>query len=230
MQRRKPASAKQRKAQLQQKRAIKRGDVSPPPPGKPDKRRKGKGKPLIHDPEAGPSGRAIAAAESSRRLQSSFVKLSAEFLEETKRLAANLPLPRPIAPEAAVWNANHDAGTKSTDPAIDKREQLTCPKRPKWRYEMSKKEVEKNEEGLFKKWLDQTDSIIGDWCAPDINQHSPEATSNDWETASMPEPEEMPKAPTSFERNLEVWRQLYGFISTFTPPSSCLTSERKDSR
>ncbi|KAI0785451.1 P-loop containing nucleoside triphosphate hydrolase protein [Irpex lacteus] len=150
MQRRKPASAKQRKAQLQQKRAIKRGDVSPPPPGKPDKRRKGKGKPLIHDPEAGPSGRAIAAAESSRRLQSSFVKLSAEFLEETKRLAANLPLPRPI-PRRLL--------TKSTDPAVDKREQLTCLKRPKWRYEMSKKEVEKNEEGLFKKWLDQTDSI-----------------------------------------------------------------------
>ncbi|KAI0347817.1 P-loop containing nucleoside triphosphate hydrolase protein [Trametopsis cervina] len=209
MQRRKPASAKQKKAQLQQKRAIKRGDVSPPPPpSKSDKRRKGRGKgPIAElDPlQPGPSGRAIAATESSRRLQSYFVKLPKEFLEETKRLAANLSLPRPVPPEAAVWNDAIDDGLQDKD-AEGKHEQLSCPRRPKWRYEMSKKEVEKNEEGLFKKWLDQTDSLIGNWCAPEVKQP---ATAESNEEPTTPEPEEMPRAPTSFERNLEVWRQLW---------------------
>ncbi|KAI0689879.1 hypothetical protein BC835DRAFT_1282044 [Cytidiella melzeri] len=206
MQRRKPISAKQRKLQLQQKRAIKRGDISPPPPTKPDKRRKGKAKATDtdQDPDAGPSTRSTAAAESSRRLQSSFVKLPKEFLEETKRLAANLPLPRPVLPEAAVWDVNSDAGTQTTDPT-SKREQLTCPRRPKWRYEMTKKEVEKNEEGLFKKWLDQTDSIIGDWCAPETKPPPADLTLDQ----STFVQEIMPHAPTSYERNLEVWRQLW---------------------
>ena len=40
---------------------------------------------------------------------------------------------------------------------------LTVPRRPKWRYEMTKKEVEMNEEGVFKKWLDGCDSVVADW-------------------------------------------------------------------
>ncbi|KAI0094359.1 hypothetical protein BDY19DRAFT_1079853 [Irpex rosettiformis] len=208
MHRRKPNSAKQKKAQLQQKRAIKRGDISPPPPAKPDKRGKGKDKGPAYDPEPGPPARAIAATESSRRLQSSFVKLPKEFLEETKHLAANLSLPRPVPPEAAVWVVDHGAEIQSTDLTVGKREALTCPKRPKWRYEMSKKEVEKNEEGLFKKWLDQTDSIVVNWCAPVANE--PPSTHSSSEISIPAQgPEEMPKAPTSFERNLEVWRQLW---------------------
>jgi len=62
---------------------------------------------------------------------------------------------------------------------------------------MSKTEVEKNEEGLFKKWLDQTDQVLKEWVdsGPDIP------------TGSQGEGV-MPRAPTHFERNLEVWRQL----------------------
>lgn len=37
------------------------------------------------------------------------------------------------------------------------------PRRPKWRYEMSKKEVEMNEEGVFKKWLSGCDEVIAEW-------------------------------------------------------------------
>lgn len=73
---------------------------------------------------------------------------------------------------------------------------------------MTKKEVEKNEEGLFKKWLDQADDIVHDWCNPLTD--TPSAVDED-ETrlgqASMNL--KMPRAPTSFERNLEVWRQLW---------------------
>ena len=74
---------------------------------------------------------------------------------------------------------------------------------------MSKKELEQNEQGFFKKWLDQTDSIIENWCTPVDNQTSTDSSSE----AIVPtqEPEVMPKARASFERNLEVWRQLYGF-------------------
>lgn len=210
MQRRKPSSAKQKKAQLQQKRAIKRGDISPPPPAKPDRRRKGKGRggpDAVQDPDQpGSSARAIAAADSSRRLQSSFVKLPKEFLEDTKRLAATLPLPRPVPSEAAIWSIESTVSSSSSEG--DKRDQLTCPKRPKWRYEMTKKEVEKNEEGLYKKWLDQTDSTIGNWCSPVLEEPAEGATDED----ILIENEEMPRAPTSFERNLEVWRQLYDAV------------------
>ena len=78
---------------------------------------------------------------------------------------------------------------------------------------MSKKEVEKNEEGLFKKWLDQTDATIGNWCAPVAKPLASDETSLGL-TA-----EQMPKAPTSFERNLEVWRQLYGLYLLPSPTS-----------
>ena len=209
MHRRKPFSAKQRKEQLQLKRAVKRGDVPPPPPSKPDRHRKGRKGPTGQ--LVGPTTRA-AAAESTRRLESSFVKLPPAFLEKTKVLASTLPLTRPIPPELAIL------------PDVDKLEQsadggrtageLTCPRRPKWRYDMSKKEVEANEEGLFKKWLAQTDEAVNAWCNPS-SDYAPQTSSapakldNDINRTSEAPADPMPRAPTSFERNLEVWRQLY---------------------
>lgn len=192
MPRRKPFSAKQKKEQLQQKRAIKRGDIDPPPIHHSD--RKGKGRAQL----PGQIPRNSAAAESSRKLESSFVKLNKAFLEETRRLSASIPLQRPIPSEIAVWNdavpsgAVHDGGSKP--------QQLTCPRRPKWRYDMSKKEVEKNEEGLFQKWLDQTDAAVNTWCEPPVPSTE--------DRSYHDEVEIMPRAPTRFERNLEVWRQL----------------------
>ncbi|KAI0931779.1 hypothetical protein AcW2_000590 [Taiwanofungus camphoratus] len=205
MPRRKPASSKQKKAQLQLKRAVKRGDVSPPSQSE-----------RHHKDKKGPSSRAIGQssrttphADSSRRLQSSFVKVPPDFLEKTKVLASTLPLVRPIPAQAAIWPDDNDKGTeeRSERPLNG---QLTCPKRPKWRYDMSKKEVEMNEEGLFKKWLSQTDAALTDWCSvTGPQQDSVQNIGQKSEVQQRSVPTEMPRAPTSFERNLEVWRQLW---------------------
>ena len=163
MPRRKPVSAKQRKAQLQEKRAIKRGDISPPPPPSKAEQRQRRARRPITAESSVQSARSVAATESARRLQSAFVKLPKAFLDETRRLAADLPLTRPIASESAVWHDIPPLPQGAAENSADRVQQLTCPKRPKWRYEMSKKEVEKNEEGLFKKWIDQTDALISAW-------------------------------------------------------------------
>ncbi|KAH8099372.1 P-loop containing nucleoside triphosphate hydrolase protein [Cristinia sonorae] len=210
MQRKKPFSAKQRKAQLQQKRAIKRGDIDPPPPQ--DRHKKSRRAAV---PIADGSSSREAVAESTRRLQSHFVKLPQKFLEDTKQLAAILHLPRPIPADAAllhidaaaIASASQDLALQRSDSEESQNQaaKLTCPKRPKWRYDMSKKEVEKNEEGLFGKWLDQADEIVNDWCDVSMDSSSPSNSMNSASDVTH----EMPRAPTSFERNLEVWRQLW---------------------
>ncbi|KZT75054.1 P-loop containing nucleoside triphosphate hydrolase protein [Daedalea quercina L-15889] len=187
--RKKPFSAKQKKEQLQLKRAVKRGDAEPPPKldrhGRPQKKRSSLGN---RDHEA-----SSPAAVASLRLESSFVKLSGDFLNDTRKLASELPLTRPIAPHTAIWRGVSDGSAGAANSP------LTCPKRPKWRYDMSKKEVEANEEGLFRKWLAQTDAAVNQW-ASSMNQPDPDDPAP---TAKMP------SAPTSYERNLEVWRQLW---------------------
>ena len=220
MHRRKPISAKQRKEQLQLKRAVKRGDAPPPPPAKPDRHRK---------PRRGPTGQPLgsatrsAAAESTRRLESSFVKLPPAFLERTKVLASTLPLTRPIPPEAAILA---DVDKPPPGAVSPHGSQLTCPKRPKWRYDMSKKEVEANEEGLFKKWLAQTDAALAAWSNPaDVGQPAAHEGFGDI-TKSVPE--SMPHAPTSYERNLEVWRQLCVVVYTQLSPYCLYRSSDRD--
>lgn len=186
--RKKPFSTKQKKEQLQLKRAVKRGDIEPPTKldrhGRPQKR-------PAAQLNASPS--QVAAVDASRRLQSSFYKLSPHFLDETRALASQILLTRPIPSQAAIWQEASDSDGKES------KLPLTCPRRPKWRYGMSKKEVEANEEGLFTKWLAQTDVAVHQWAAS-VN----ELVSSD--SASVAK---MLSAPTSFERNLEVWRQLY---------------------
>ncbi|KAI0720002.1 hypothetical protein C8T65DRAFT_23388 [Cerioporus squamosus] len=183
--------------------AVKRGDVPAPPPAKPDRHRKAR-----RGPTGQPLGAATrnAAAESTRRLESAFVRLPPAFLERTKVLASTLPLTRPIPPEAAILSDVDKPPPAAVSP-LDS--QLTCPKRPKWRYDMSKKEVEANEEGLFKKWLADTDAALAAWSNPtDVGQPAIRERSADAANYE-PESESMPHAPTSFERNLEVWRQLW---------------------
>lgn len=136
------------------------------------------------------------AVASSRKLQSTFVRLSPAYLETSKLVAAKQPLPRPLSPAVAVFDPDELDRTNEGE-----TQKPSCPKRPKWRYDMSKNEVEKNEEGLFKKWLDETDHIFDEW----VGRGPPAPTGdtgNQGETV-------MPRAPTYFERNLEVWRQLW---------------------
>ena len=182
--RRKPTSTRQKKADQQLKRAIKRGDVPQPEPKKNPRHRKSK---------IGQTGNSDNAAlvESARKLQSTFIKLPPKYLEETKLLASTLPLSRPIPIEKAIFKSSHIKADFQTDV-------LTCPKRPKWRFEMSKLEVERNEEGVFKKWLAQTDQLLQEW------QNREEQNPGDITTATA-----QLRPPSYFERNLEVWRQLY---------------------
>jgi hypothetical protein len=216
MTRRKPVSAKQHKAEIQLKRAIKRGDVDPEPKKAPPKRkgRRGPTGRVLDTASEGPGVESSreAANESARKLQSTFMRMSPEYLEQTKILAGSLLLPRPIPGGSSLFPVNLVA-TSSTDNCSNQKtisggeedkQSLVCPKRPKWRFDQSKKEVEKNEEGMHRKWLSQTDSAVEEWrrkCDGHEELESP-TEMRDGELTTMP------KSPTFFERNLEVWRQL----------------------
>jgi hypothetical protein len=199
MTRRKPASTKQLKADRQLRRAVKRGDApsldteakKPRRPRKGPSNRAG----LVSGAQSSSSQNAV---ESARKLQSTFIRLPPTFLEDTKLLASSLALPRPIAPEAALLNSSKTGGE---DDAL--LGQLSCPRRPKWRFDMSKVEVEKNEEGLHKKWIVQMDQIVEDW------QKGHQKNQEEGDEIKPRGMLEMPRSPTYFERNLEVWRQLY---------------------
>jgi hypothetical protein len=102
-----------------------------------------------------------------------------------------LPLYRPIPIEKTTFKSFHIQADLQT--AV-----LTCPKRPKWKFEMSKREVERNEEGVFTKWLALTDQLLEQW------QNREEQNPGDITTATA-----QLRSPSYFERNLEVWRQLY---------------------
>ncbi|KAG2367789.1 hypothetical protein BDR07DRAFT_1271378 [Suillus spraguei] len=196
-------SGKQRKAELQLKRAVKRGDVAPPEP-QPRKKHLRRPPKLGHSLDA----RLLAddASRAARKLQSQFVKLDPNFLEITKHLAATLPLTRPIPDDACVLGVDH--ALSSSDLVVD---QLNVPRRPKWKYTMSKVDVDANEQGYFRKWITQTDAVVERW----HNQNNqPVASGTDLGSGDPRVPDtavqdKMPCPPTHFERNLEVWRQLW---------------------
>lgn len=71
-----------------------------------------------------------------------------------------------------------------------------------YRYDMEKKEVEKNEEGLFAKWIAEMDGNVEAWRSEGVVDEKDE---NDQILHSV---EALKRSPTYFERNLEVWRQL----------------------
>jgi len=71
-----------------------------------------------------------------------------------------------------------------------------------YRYDMEKKEVEKNEEGWFAKWILEMDKNVEAWRSEGIVDEKDE---NDQIVHSV---EALRRSPTYFERNLEVWRQL----------------------
>ena len=200
MPRRKPASSKQRKAELQLKRAIKRGDIPVPPP-RPNPPR---GKRPHRNAPAGLIG-VKPSEPSSKRLQSAFLKVEPEFLEKSKLLASTKPLPRPLSAEAAVLNGS-EVGLHADVAGL-----LTCPKRPKWRFDMAKKEVEKNEEGMFKKWMTEVDGVVEAWRTGEPEDRLPKVPLGAPHTKDIKSDvmADVPSSPTYYERNLEVWRQLW---------------------
>ena len=79
------------------------------------------------------------------------MKISASVLEDAKFKAASLALERPLPQSRALFPEPRSADGGFTS-EITKG--LSIMKRPKWNYEMSKKQVESNEAALFKKWLE----------------------------------------------------------------------------
>ncbi|KIO33823.1 hypothetical protein M407DRAFT_3835 [Tulasnella calospora MUT 4182] len=216
MARKKPNSGKQRKEALQEKRAIKRGDIEKPPPSHAGgNRRRGRGgraqaqlRARIHsdDPNVSVAAQnAAAKVESSRKLQSAFRKVSPEFLALWREKASNEPEPRPIDERKKYFDIGvvHQQGS----------DDLTTPKRPKWRYEMSKEEVERNEEGMYEKWRTETEEKIDRWRQREVNlPNSPPADADEYvkeEFEALRTKELTMRSPTFYEQNLEVWRQLW---------------------
>ncbi|VDB86571.1 unnamed protein product [Peniophora sp. CBMAI 1063] len=203
MPRKVPQSAKKHRERLLDKRAIKRGDVDPMKASKPDKKR---------NRFTGPVVPASTEATSARKLQSTHATFSPAFLQQTKVVAANVPLPRPVPATAALYPVSTDRMAPEAEQELDKK--LGCMKRPKWRHDMTKGQVEGQEEGEFKKWLARTDSVVEEWLnvANEARESArqAEAVARD---PDIPAPEypidEMPFSSTTFERNLEVWRQLW---------------------
>lgn len=131
MPRKVPQSAKKHKEILQEKRAVKRGDVDPAtlPPKPKNKRNRG----------TAPVVPASSQAATARKLQSTFSSFSSAFLQQTKVVAANAPLSRPIPATAALYPTTTVRMPAEAEVELNKK--LKCMKRPKWRYEMSKKQV-----------------------------------------------------------------------------------------
>ena len=182
MARKKPISNKMRKTQLQEKRAVKRGDIPPPEPSKPRPKRPQHGRPG--------SARLPPVNENkievARKLQSSFLKLSPSFLALSKQIASIVPLLRPIPPSSrhlpmGLFEVSDDLG---------------CPRRPKWRFDMTKREVELNEERAFTQWQKEALTKLDKW----------RGVANNAEEGYV-SPSNI-KSPSYFEQNLEVWRQL----------------------
>lgn len=120
-------------------------------------------------------------------------------------MADRVPLERPIPSSAAIWKES--SGRIDAEKEDEMRKETSCVRRPKWKYEQSKKEVEKNEEGLFVKWLTKMDELVQSWVTTTEEIRRSNMQSID-EELPPPEDETMPPSPTIFERNLEVWRQL----------------------
>jgi len=171
-------------------------------------------------------------------LESRFVRLPKHIADVHAQVAATDKLVRPVAdemgvlkpedlvptPERAQDGEVHPAAAAAAAASAGAGEfELTCPKRPKWNYNQTKREVEKNEgassfpcrrpssprprpltqtflslpraEGIFKKWLETTDDILVRAAAPPLHEDGTLAG--------------LPGSPTFFERNLNVWRQLW---------------------
>jgi hypothetical protein len=209
MPRRKPASAKQRKAELQLKRAVKRGDIAAPPKEQPKRRRQGANERTAVPPVTG---------VRTKRLESHFLKMDKHWLEQARFVASTTPLVRPIPFDRAVLDLNRISGVQGEHAAIT----LTAPKRPKWRYDQTKKEVEKNEEGIFTKWIKEVDESVKRWQRQEIALFESQQESSDTanEEGMSPPPPPLERSPTYFERNLEVWRQLSAIQSCFIQKAS----------
>ncbi|BGO98697.1 hypothetical protein NBRC10513v2_003091 [Rhodotorula toruloides] len=212
MARKKPVSGKARKEQLQHKRAIKRATPADPSSSSSFSSTSTasllSSKPRLGQRYRTPEQRARDEQHAGRmKLESRFIRLPKHLAERTKYQAAMEKLERPIKTGLAVLTEEELLPRKKgKEKAVvlpgEEEEanevELSCPKRPRWRYTQTKAEVEKNEEGMFRKWLAEIDSVLS---RPPSLDDSGDADDDS-------------PSPTFFERNLNVWRQLWRTTET----------------
>ncbi|SCV70862.1 BQ2448_3624 [Microbotryum intermedium] len=170
---------------------------------------------LVRKRHAFPSRRTpqdMAKANGKIKLESRFLKLPLDLIQHFRLVASTQPLERPVDSTKGILREEELLPLEFKG----LQDQLTCPKRPKWKYTMTKLEVEKNEgqskqlhdrnhlavrvrlthppflpEGMFNKWLESTDQLLA--------QHA------EMSQAAGP----LRTSPSFYERNLQVWRQLW---------------------
>ncbi|GAA5927187.1 uncharacterized protein JCM15063_005831 [Sporobolomyces koalae] len=205
MARKKPISGKARKAQLQHKRAVKQANHTPVL--HPADAAAAAATSLSITPQSQPKtvrstlAKFKTAEQRSRdemhgsrmALESRFIRLPKEVQDIHRIKAATEILERPIPEHVGVLRVEELQPPRGED--------LMCPKRPKWSYNSTKKEVEKNEEGMFRKWLTATDEALLEMTSA-RRAVDPDGDYSDLPTA-------INSSPTFYERNLNVWRQLW---------------------
>ncbi|GAA5892459.1 uncharacterized protein JCM6883_007365 [Sporobolomyces salmoneus] len=201
----KPTSGKARKAQLQHKRAVKQANQQPVPFPADAANASTKPSPAQLVTGGGRNAQTRSAHRTSEQrardeihgsrmaLESRFIRLPKEVQDVNRMKAATEILERPIGEEMGVLRVE--------EMQPEGGEELTCPKRPKWSYNSTKKEVEKNEEGMFRKWLTETDETLA--------KLSSSQRDRDQDDDYSDLPTTMNSSPTFYERNLNVWRQLW---------------------
>ena len=190
MPRRKNFSGKAKRAELRIKNAEKRGEAAPEDIADWLVGHKLKRQP-VHD-------RKSDLLLDAGKLESAFLRLSADYRDVTMRLAFATRIDRPVPPARAEYP--HDILER------DRVGGLTCPVRPRFRQGQSKKEVERNEEGMYRKWLLATRRKVDEYLKPPIEEDEEvEGASSE---LIADEEDQWPRSPPWFETNLEVWRQL----------------------
>ena len=210
-------SAKQKRAQLLDKRAVKRGELDPA-----DVRVSTN----MTVADSGPSGgsryartgfsmsRTSRKAPKSKtaqtdtemhttRLVSTFVALTPEYVQETRDEAFEVVLERPIKEDIKVFPIDvlYRDRTMDLDGTV---ERLTCPSRPLFGDEMSKEQVEKNEAEYFANWFEGTTRVSRCWARfPTTDRREMATVPSVSSTRALRR-----HSPTWFETSLEVWRQL----------------------
>ncbi|KAL1409274.1 hypothetical protein Q8F55_006107 [Vanrija albida] len=175
-------SAKQKKEYLKTKRAMKRGDLEPEEAELP----KSNGRTKIDKTTT-----ARSEAQDVLELHSTFLAVPADYAERTRNAAWSDELQRPLPDSAAVFPLS-----LVDNPAA---RNLSVPARPSFRFGQSKREVEENEEGVFRKWLSDARATVDSW----VNGDDGEAEGGAGSTI---------RSPSRFETNLEVWRQLWRVV------------------
>lgn len=89
------------------------------------------------------------------KMESRFLRLPLDLLNHHRLVSATEPLGRPIEDRLGVLLEEELLPAE-----LEGLAPLSCPKRPKWHFNSTKLEVEKNEEGMFKKWIAETDELF----------------------------------------------------------------------